>query len=120
MSPFESLHRHLACPLLPLAGGFHLAQRLPVEAQVLCQQSGVVVAVPELFEREGLVADDPVQGLDGAVIGRVEPTLRIEDQPGTVVKADQPAEFVARGHVPQAGCVVRTAGEQPLAVTARL
>ena len=46
-------------------------ERLPAQLQVLGEQAGVVVALLELLELDRLIADDPMQAVDAATVGRV-------------------------------------------------
>ena len=68
---------------------FDIAQRFLAETKVFGEQAGVVVAFLQLLQRDGFVADDPVQALDVAAVGGVVATDGIDHRPGAVGEADQ-------------------------------
>src|SRR5579871_3716207 len=77
------------------------------------EESGVVIALFELCQINGFVADNPMESVDVAAIGGIESALRIDDGPSAVAKTDEPAKFLAGGCIPQPRRLVRTPRQDP-------
>ena len=71
----------------------------------------------ELLQGDGLVANDPVQTLYVAALGGIEAARGIDHRPGSVSKADELAERLAGGRLPQPPrCLVLAPRKDPMAV----
>ena len=64
-----------------------------LKPRCFARRPGVVVALLQLVERDGLVPDDPVEPLDVPAVAGVEAARRVHDRPGAVAEGDERAEL---------------------------